>query len=67
MQDLSATWRTSTYPSTNGGQCVEVAGAGTVLVRDTVSRDGVTLGFSTGAWTAFLATVRLQDRPASRR
>jgi hypothetical protein len=51
-------WRKSTYSSANGGQCVEVAAAGTVLVRDTTDRAGFTLSVPAGAWEAFLATVR---------
>jgi hypothetical protein len=52
-------WRKSTYSSANGGECVELAsGQGTVLVRDTIDRDGFTLGVPAGAWTAFLSTLR---------
>ena len=54
MQTLSAPWRTSTYSSGNGGQCVEVAGDGAVLVRDTVNRDGGTLAFSANVWKTFV-------------
>ena len=41
MGDL--TWRKSTYSGGQGGNCVEVAAAGTVHVRDTTDRDGVAL------------------------
>ena len=58
MQTLSAPWRTSTYSSTNGGQCVEVAGAGVVLVRDTTDRDGGTLSFSADAWSSFVSGIK---------
>ena len=50
-------WRKSTYSSANGGQCVEVATDGTVLIRDTTDRAGVMLSVSGAAWTAFLATL----------
>ena len=35
-------WRKATY-SVENGNCVEVASAGAVLIRDTQDRDGVTL------------------------
>jgi len=51
-------WRTSTYSNANGGQCVEVASAKGVTVRDTANRDGGTLSFSADAWQEFLGTLR---------
>jgi hypothetical protein len=51
-------WRKSSYSTGSGGQCVEVASADGVLVRDTTDRDGAALAFSAGAWTAFLGTLR---------
>jgi hypothetical protein len=52
-------WRKSTYSSANGGECVELAsGQGAILVRDTTSRDGLTLSCPPAAWTAFLTTLR---------
>jgi Domain of unknown function (DUF397) len=51
-------WRKSSYSDGNGGQCVEVASADGVMVRDTVDRDGVTLTFSAGAWQNFTASLR---------
>jgi hypothetical protein len=51
-------WRKSSYSGANGGDCVEVASADGVMVRDSTDRDGVTLEFPTGAWTAFAARVR---------
>lgn len=50
-------WRKSTYSDATGGQCVEVASADGVTIRDTANRDGFTLTVSTSAWTAFLATI----------
>jgi hypothetical protein len=51
-------WRKSTYSGSNGGDCVEVAAAGTILVRDTTDRDGGTLTFNADAWQTFLGTLR---------
>jgi hypothetical protein len=39
-------WRKSSYSGANGGQCVEVASAEVIAIRDTVDRTGVTLQFS---------------------
>jgi hypothetical protein len=50
-------WRKSTYSDATGGQCVEVASADGVKIRDTANRDRVTLSVSTSAWTAFLAKI----------
>lgn len=56
--DLSrAPWRTSSY-SGNGGNCVEVAAAGDIMVRDTKDRSAGTLRFTLSAWRAFLDDVR---------
>jgi hypothetical protein len=50
-------WRKASY--TNGGEnCVEVANAEGVAVRDTKDRSGVTLAVPAAAWTAFLGTLR---------
>ena len=51
-------WRKSSYSGANGGQCVEVASAEGVAVRDTTDREGVTLQFSAEAWQQF--TLRLR-------
>ena len=51
-------WRKSSYSSANGGDCVEVASAVGVMVRDTTNRDGGTLGFSAAAWSEFTAALR---------
>jgi len=51
-------WRKSSYSSANGGDCVEVARAEGVIVRDTTNRGGVTLTFSAGAWAEFTASLR---------
>lgn len=52
-------WRKSSYSGANGGSCVETAsGSGTVLVRDTTDRGGVTLTISAEAWQVFTAVLR---------
>ena len=51
-------WRKSTYSDASGGQCVEVASDGMVLVRDTTDRDGGTLAFGAADWERFLGTIR---------
>jgi hypothetical protein len=60
MEGSSAvTWRTSSYSGSNGGQCVEVATAGLVLVRDTKDRTGAVLAFGPNAWREFAARVKI--------
>ena len=51
-------WRKSTYSDASGGQCIEVASDGVVMIRDTTNRDGGTLAFSAAAWERFLGTIR---------
>jgi uncharacterized protein DUF397 len=51
-------WRKSSYSGANGGDCVEVASADVIMVRDTKDRDGGTLGFTAKAWATFLGTLR---------
>lgn len=51
-------WRKSSHSSTTGGNCVEVAADGGVLVRDTANRNGTVLSLPAQAWTAFLGTLR---------
>jgi uncharacterized protein DUF397 len=51
-------WRKSSYSGSNGGQCVEVASADGVMVRDTTDRDGATLAFNAQAWSAFTASLK---------
>ena len=58
MDVASAPWRKSTYSGGNGGECVEVATAGRVMVRDTADREGVTLDFGAAAWSQFLSSIR---------
>lgn len=52
-------WRTSSYSSGGGGQCVEASsGDGAVMVRDSTDQDGFMLTISAAAWSRFLAHVR---------
>lgn len=54
--DMSAAvWRTSSYSSGNGGQCVEVALnlPGIVAVRDSKDESGTTLIFPGATWRSF--------------
>ena len=51
-------WRKSSFSGANGGACVETASDdGMVLVRDTASRDGVTLSVPAAAWQRFTASL----------
>ncbi len=52
------TWRKSTYSGGNGGQCVEVAASGRVLVRDSKYPDRGHLGFSAQTWREFAARIK---------
>jgi hypothetical protein len=51
-------WRKSSYSGSNGGQCVEIASAEGVAVRDTADRDGVTLTFGHEAWATFASSLK---------
>jgi hypothetical protein len=48
----SARWRKSSY-SDGQANCVEVAAAGLVAVRDSKSPDEATLAFAADAWRRF--------------
>jgi hypothetical protein len=59
MEDADMTWRTSTYSSNGGGECVEVANTtDAVHVRDTTNRGSGTLVFGADAWRALLDQIR---------
>jgi Domain of unknown function (DUF397) len=55
---MDSIWRKSSCSGSNGGECVEVAAAGAVLVRDTADRSGPVLTFSAEAWRAFTVAIR---------
>jgi hypothetical protein len=47
-------WRKSSYSTSNGGNCVEVAATPhTIAVRDSRNPYGPTVEFSQGSWEAF--------------
>ena len=51
-------WRTSSYSSSNGGDCVEVGTAPrTVAVRDNKDPAGPVLAFTPGRWQDFTRRV----------
>ena len=53
FEEPRTAWRKSSASSSNG--CVEVAAVGgSVLIRDSVDRDGSVLRFPPAAWSAFL-------------
>jgi hypothetical protein len=52
-------WRKASYSSGNGGNCVEVGQeSGGVAVRDTKTRDGVTLTVPAEAWASFASSLK---------
>ena len=55
---MESNWRKSSYSGSNGGECVEVATARAVLVRDTADRNGPVLTFTPDAWQAFTTAIR---------
>jgi hypothetical protein len=48
-------WFKSSYSTDQGGDCVEVAAAVAVHVRDSKDEGGPTLAFGPAAWAAFVA------------
>ncbi|MEU6744663.1 DUF397 domain-containing protein [Spirillospora sp. NPDC046719] len=55
----SAIWRKSSYTTSNGGNCVELASVpGTVAVRDSKDPDGPRLVFDRRAFAEFLTSVK---------
>ncbi|MFJ7906128.1 DUF397 domain-containing protein [Kitasatospora sp. NPDC096204] len=49
-------WSKSSYSTTDGGECVEVASCPSAIhVRDSKDKAGPTLTFSPEAWSAFVA------------
>lgn len=62
---LGATWRKSSRSGNAGGECVEVAElVGLVAVRDSKNPEGPALGFTPGAFRAFVAAVANGELPA---
>jgi hypothetical protein len=59
---MESDWRKSSHSGDNGGECVEVATAGAVLIRDTTDRSGTILAFTAEA----MAGVHRDDRLTGR-
>jgi hypothetical protein len=52
-------WRTASYSSGNGGNCIEVGTApGAVAVRDSRDPAGPALAFDPERWQAFTAAIK---------
>jgi hypothetical protein len=59
MEDkIDLRWRTSSYSGNGGGNCVEVAVGGRVMVRDSQDRAGTVLRFPSAAWRKFADQVK---------
>jgi Domain of unknown function (DUF397) len=57
MEVTDLNWRKASY--SNGGEnCIEVANADGVAVRDTIDRQGPMLTFSAAAWQAFVGGLK---------
>ncbi len=57
-------WFKSSYSDSSGGDCVEVAAAALVHVRDSKAPDRPYLTVSPAAWADFLTLASSRDRPA---
>ena len=58
MEDkIDLSWRKSSYSGNGGGNCVEVAAGGRVMVRDSQERRTV-LRFPSAAWRKFVDQVK---------
>jgi hypothetical protein len=56
---MGMNWRKASYSSGSSGNCVEAAsGGGAVLVRDTASREGLTLEVPAAAWATFVTGLK---------
>ena len=52
-------WRKSSYSSSNGGECIEIADDDSLIfVRDTRDRQGPMLRFTADAWAKFAENVK---------
>jgi hypothetical protein len=59
MEDkIDLRWRKSSYSGNGGGNCVEVAVDGRVMVRDSRDRAGTVLRFPSAAWRKFADQVK---------
>jgi uncharacterized protein DUF397 len=57
-RNSALSWHKSSYSGSSGGQCIEVAASGRVLVRDSKNPDGGRLAFSAEAWREFAARIK---------
>ena len=59
-ESVDPKWRKATYSGNGGSDCVEAGntGKGTVVIRDTKNRDGVTLRIPADAWARFTSTLK---------
>jgi hypothetical protein len=56
---IAPQWRKSSYSGNGGGDCVEVAGAASVImVRDTKRRDSGALAFTPETWRVFTNALK---------
>ncbi|MFE2487228.1 DUF397 domain-containing protein [Streptomyces mirabilis] len=55
MSTTELTWFKSSYSGTQGDNCVEVAMAGAIHVRDSKQKEGENLALSPTAWSKFVA------------
>jgi hypothetical protein len=63
MDITGATWRTSSYTGSGGGNCIEVgnhAQGRRVLIRDTKDRRGSVLAFNPQSWRNFTTEIKAQ-------
>ncbi|WP_329564049.1 DUF397 domain-containing protein [Kitasatospora sp. NBC_01266] len=60
MTIVTPVWRKSSYSSSNGGDCVEVAGGLSAVtpIRDSKDPHGPALTFSADAFAAFVASIK---------
>jgi hypothetical protein len=56
--DRALIWRKSSYSGNNGGQCVEVAVHGVVLVRDSKNPRGAVLEVAPEMWRVFIRHLK---------
>ena len=57
-RDRALIWRKSSYSGNNGGQCVEVAARGVVLVRDSKNPHGPVLEVNPEMWRKFIRHLK---------
>ena len=56
--NIALSWHKSSYSGSNGGQCIEIAASGRVLVRDSKNPDSGLLTFSAEVWQEFATRIR---------